>query len=129
MFRSRDRSAAEADPPVADVFLDAKPDRPALFVDAVVLFHRFGKKAVITAPSGTIRIPRNRLRVFRYASLFMASASAVVPSVGRGQFQVIVTEHAGSITWQGIENVHLVANWREGHDDFLIPAEWQEKRA
>jgi len=49
-------------------------------------------------------------------------------TVLKGQFQVIVTEHAGSITWQGIDNVHLVANWREGHDDFLIPAEWQEKR-
>jgi hypothetical protein len=49
-------------------------------------------------------------------------------TVLKGQFQVIVTEHAGSITWQGIDNVHFVANWREGHDDFLIPAEWQEKR-
>jgi hypothetical protein len=49
-------------------------------------------------------------------------------TVLKGQFQVIVTEHAGSITWQGIDNVHLVANWREGHDDFLIPAEWQENR-
>ncbi len=60
-------------------------------------------------------------RIFAALSEFM--------SVLKGQFQVIVTEHAGSITWQGIENVHLVANWREGHDDFLIPAEWQEKRS
>lgn len=59
-------------------------------------------------------------RIFAALSEFMA--------VLKGQFQVIVTEHAGSITWQGIENVHLVANWREGHDEFLIPAEWQEKR-
>ncbi len=59
-------------------------------------------------------------RIFAALSEFMA--------VLKGQFQVIVTEHAGSITWEGIENVHLVANWREGHDDFLIPAEWQEKR-
>jgi energy-coupling factor transporter ATP-binding protein EcfA2 len=59
-------------------------------------------------------------RIFAALSEFM--------TVLKGQFQVIVTEHAGSITWQGIENVHLVANWREGHDDFLIPAEWQEKR-
>ena len=59
-------------------------------------------------------------RIFAALSEFMAAL--------KGQFQVIVTEHAGSITWQGIENVHLVANWREGHDDFLIPAEWQEKR-
>jgi energy-coupling factor transporter ATP-binding protein EcfA2 len=60
-------------------------------------------------------------RIFAALSEFMA--------VLKGQFQVIVTEHAGSITWQGIDNVHLVANWREGHDDFLIPAEWQEKRS
>lgn len=40
------------------------------------------------------------------------------------QFQVIVTEHAGSITWSGIPNVHLVGNWRRGHEDFLIPATW-----
>jgi hypothetical protein len=59
-------------------------------------------------------------RIFAALSEFM--------TVLKGQFQVIVTEHAGSITWQGIDNVHLVANWRQGHDDFLIPAEWQEKR-
>ncbi len=59
-------------------------------------------------------------RIFAALSEFM--------TVLKGQFQVIVTEHAGSITWQGIDNVHLVANWREGHDDFLIPAEWQEER-
>jgi hypothetical protein len=42
-----------------------------------------------------------------------------------GQFQIIVTEHAGSITWQGIPHVHVVGNWRQGHDEFLIPAAWQ----
>ena len=41
-----------------------------------------------------------------------------------GQFQVIVTEHAGSITWDGIPHVHLVGNWRHGHEEFLIPATW-----
>ncbi len=41
-----------------------------------------------------------------------------------GQFQVIVTEHAGSITWEGIPHMHLVENWRAGHDEFLIPAAW-----
>ena len=40
-----------------------------------------------------------------------------------GQFQVIVTEHAGSITWDGIPHVHLVGNWRYG-EEFLIPATW-----
>ncbi|MGI9067225.1 MAG: DUF3732 domain-containing protein [Pyrinomonadaceae bacterium] len=42
-----------------------------------------------------------------------------------GQFQVIVTEHAGSITWNGIPHVHLVGNWREGQEEFLIPAAWR----
>ena len=42
----------------------------------------------------------------------------------KGQFQIIVTEHAGSITWDGISNVHLVGNWRRGHDEFLVPAAW-----
>ena len=41
-----------------------------------------------------------------------------------GQFQIIVTEHAGSITWDGIPNVHLVGNWRQGHGEFLVPAAW-----
>ena len=41
-----------------------------------------------------------------------------------GQFQMIVTEHAGSITWEGIPHVHVVGNWRRGHDEFLIPAAW-----
>lgn len=57
------------------------------------------------------------------------AALAQFMSVMKGQFQVIVTEHAGSITWRGIDHVHLVGNWREGHDDYLIPAEWQTKPA
>lgn len=40
------------------------------------------------------------------------------------QFQIIVTEHAGSITWDGIPNVHFVGNWRQGHDEFLVPSAW-----
>jgi hypothetical protein len=39
-------------------------------------------------------------------------------------FQFIVTEHAGSITWENIEHIHFVGNWREGHDEFLIPRAW-----
>jgi predicted nucleic acid-binding Zn-ribbon protein len=39
-------------------------------------------------------------------------------------FQIIVTEHAGSITWQGLTNIHVVENWRKGYDDFLIPKTW-----
>jgi DNA-binding FrmR family transcriptional regulator len=40
------------------------------------------------------------------------------------QFQIIVTEHAGAITWTGLNNVHLVGNWREGKDEYLVPPEW-----
>jgi Protein of unknown function (DUF3732) len=39
-------------------------------------------------------------------------------------FQIIVTEHAGSITWDGIPHIHFVGNWRRGHDEFLIPEAW-----
>jgi hypothetical protein len=42
------------------------------------------------------------------------------------RFQVIVTEHAGAITWAGVRHVHLVGNWREGHDEFLIPLSWRK---
>lgn len=45
-----------------------------------------------------------------------------------GQFQVIVTEHAGSITWEGIPHVHIVGNWRTGHEEFLIPAAWRNAK-
>lgn len=47
----------------------------------------------------------------------------------KGQFQIIVTEHAGSITWNGIPHVQLVGNWRRGHDEFLIPSAWLNTRA
>ncbi len=43
-------------------------------------------------------------------------------------FQIIVTEHAGAITREGIANVHVVGNWREGQGDFLIPNEWITQR-
>jgi len=56
-----------------------------------------------------------------------AALSAFFDAV-KGQFQVIVTEHAGSITWAGSPHVHLVGNWREGHDEFLIPAGWRNTR-
>jgi len=55
-------------------------------------------------------------RIFSALSHFMDAVTC--------QFQVIVTEHAGSITWEGIHHVHLVGNWRKGHDEFLIPASW-----
>ncbi len=43
-------------------------------------------------------------------------------------FQIIVSEHAGAITWRGLKNVHVVANWREGHGDFLIPKTWLDSK-
>jgi hypothetical protein len=55
-------------------------------------------------------------RIFSALSAFLDAIST--------QFQIIVTEHAGSITWRGLPHVHVVGNWREGHDGFLIPAAW-----
>ena len=54
--------------------------------------------------------------------IFMA-LSAFMEKVG-AKFQIIVTEHAGSNTWVGIEHIHVVGNWREGHDNYLIPSDW-----
>jgi len=59
-------------------------------------------------------------RIFRALSHFFDAVA--------GEFQIIVTEHAGSITWDGIPHVHLVGNWRQGHDDFLIPSAWLKTR-
>lgn len=42
----------------------------------------------------------------------------------KSQLQIIVTDHAGDITWQGIPSIHLIGNWREGKDEFLIPRDW-----
>lgn len=55
-------------------------------------------------------------RIFSALSSFMEAVA--------GKFQVIVTEPAGSITWEGIPYVNLVGNWRTGHDEFLIPKAW-----
>ena len=55
-------------------------------------------------------------RIFGALSYFLQSV--------KEQFQVIVTEHAGDITWNKVRHVHLVGNWRNGHDEFLIPDAW-----
>jgi len=55
-------------------------------------------------------------RIFTALSTFLSAVSA--------EFQIIVTEHAGSITWDGVPEVHLVGNWRQGHDEYLIPNAW-----
>lgn len=41
----------------------------------------------------------------------------------KGKFQIIIVEHAPEITWQGIDNIHLVDEWRG--DKALIPFDWQ----
>ncbi len=55
-------------------------------------------------------------RIFTALSSFLSEVS--------GEFQIIVTEHAGAITWRGVPGVNLVGNWRQGHDEFLIPTAW-----
>lgn len=59
-------------------------------------------------------------RIFKALSHFMNSVNC--------QFQIIVTEHAGSITWAGVPHVNLAGNWRGGHDEFLIPTSWISDR-
>jgi hypothetical protein len=78
------------------------------------------------APEGQNKVDRSPdidgvRRIFDALSHFLDTVA--------GQFQVIVTEHAGSITWDGIPHVHLVGNWRHGHDEFLIPATWLNEEA
>ena len=58
-------------------------------------------------------------RIFTALATFLDTVGA--------KFQIIVTEHAGAITWQGLSQVHLVENWREGHDEFLIPSTWRKQ--
>ncbi|QDU14016.1 hypothetical protein CA11_18200 [Gimesia maris] len=41
--------------------------------------------------------------------------------------QIIVTEHAGEITWKNVPYVNLVGNWRPGKDEYLIPKDWISK--
>ena len=41
-----------------------------------------------------------------------------------GNLQVTVLDHAGSTVWEGLSNVHLVEEWRDGRK--LIPMSWLE---
>ena len=42
-----------------------------------------------------------------------------------GQFQIIVTEHAGASTWNDVkDSIELVGNWRNKETDYLIPESW-----
>lgn len=40
----------------------------------------------------------------------------------KGKLQAIILDHAPMEVWRGIDNVHLVAEWREGRK--LVPADW-----
>ncbi|MEF8748138.1 MAG: DUF3732 domain-containing protein [Candidatus Accumulibacter propinquus] len=68
------------------------------------------------APGGKSADIEGVRRIFSTLSRFLESLSE--------PFQIIVSEHAGAITWHGLRNVHVVANWRKGHGDYLIPDSW-----
>lgn len=56
-------------------------------------------------------------RIFSQLSDFIGQHS--------GEFQIIVTEHAGEITWKHVKDkINLVGNWRDGKEDYLIPNSW-----
>lgn len=57
--------------------------------------------------------------------IFKALCSAVERT--KGALQVIVTDHAGRITWEGLP-IHVVEEWRTGKGDFLIPESWQSSQ-
>lgn len=59
-------------------------------------------------------------RIFSVLSEFLTTVG--------GQFQLIVTEHAGAITWDKVPGVHVVGNWRNGYDEFLVPSEWIDSK-
>lgn len=42
-----------------------------------------------------------------------------------GKVQIIVTEHAGEITWEAVkDSINIVGNWRGEKEDYLIPKSW-----
>lgn len=41
----------------------------------------------------------------------------------RGKLQIIITEHAPVLTWQDVDHINLVEEWRGG-EGALIPSEW-----
>lgn len=54
--------------------------------------------------------------------IFIAAADCVKRT--KNKLQVIIVEHAPEITWQGIDNIHKVDEWRG--DNALIPKSWRE---
>ena len=66
-----------------------------------------------------IEVPEDIAGVRR---VFKAMDESILNTVG--DLQIIVTEHAGSNTWRGLESINLVGNWRKGKDEYLIPESW-----
>ena len=62
----------------------------------------------------------NTIQIFKTCSEFVKRTN--------GEIQIIILEHAPTSTWQGVENVYLVEEWRgkEGEEEYkaLIPLEW-----
>lgn len=54
--------------------------------------------------------------------IFIAAANSINRT--KNKLQVIIVEHAPEITWQGIDNINIVAEWRGVNA--LIPIEWIE---
>ena len=52
--------------------------------------------------------------------IFSAAANCLTRT--KGNVQIIIVEHAPEITWQGINNIHLVEEW--SGDNALVPREW-----
>lgn len=71
------------------------------------------KKQIVDRGSNDIQALR---RIFSVLSDAIARAG--------GDFQLIITDHAGAIAWEGMHKVHVVGNWRDGHDEFLVPKSW-----
>ncbi len=58
--------------------------------------------------------------VLAVRKIFMTLSKATIEVPNR--LQVIVLDHAAEPVWKGIENIHLVDEWREGKK--LVPVEW-----
>jgi hypothetical protein len=62
----------------------------------------------------------NTIQIFKTCSEFIKRT--------KGDVQVIILEHAPTSTWQGVENINLVEEWRGKEDEkeykALIPLEW-----
>jgi hypothetical protein len=54
--------------------------------------------------------------------IFIAAADCINRT--KNKLQIIFVEHAPEITWQGIDNIHMVDEWRG--ENALIPNSWRE---